>query len=177
MKSINQYINEKLILSKTKYNYHPQTKEELKDLMKQLIEERGYEGDFNDIDTSKIKDMRDLIPPRFNGDISKWNVSNVTDMESMFEDCTKFNVDLSEWDVSNVENMSWMFSNCNTFEGKGLENWDVSNVTNMKRMFANCDNLDIDKTFDWNPIKMVNMERMFVNVKKQFTKIPDWILL
>ena len=37
----------------------------------------------------------------FNGDISGWDVSNVTDMSFMFE-YSKFNGDISGWDVSNV---------------------------------------------------------------------------
>ena len=45
MKSLSQHINEKLVLNNNnkirKYNYHPKTKEELKELIKQLIEERG----------------------------------------------------------------------------------------------------------------------------------------
>lgn len=38
----------------------------------------------------------------FNGDLSKWNVSNVTDMTNTFYGCKAFNGDLSKWDVSNV---------------------------------------------------------------------------
>ena len=41
---------------------------------------------------------------KFNGDISEWNVSNVTSMAGMFKD-SKFNGDISEWDVSNVTDM------------------------------------------------------------------------
>ena len=64
MKEIVKFIKEGLkITSKTKvnerpkYNYHPKTNGELKNLIKQLIKERGNEGDFNDIDTSEITDM------------------------------------------------------------------------------------------------------------------------
>ena len=46
------------------------------------------------------------------GDISKWNVPNVMDMDFMFYDCKTFNQDLSDWDVSNVKNISGMFNNC-----------------------------------------------------------------
>lgn len=35
----------------------------------------------------------------FNGDISKWDVSNVENMNSMFEE-SSFNGDISKWDVS-----------------------------------------------------------------------------
>ena len=47
----------------------------------------------------------------FNQDISKWDVSNVTNMISMFHGSV-FNSDISKWDVSNVRNMKAMFDNC-----------------------------------------------------------------
>ena len=47
---------------------------------------------------------------QFNGDISNWDVSNVTDMTWMFRD-SQFNGDISKWDVSNVTQMFEMFNN------------------------------------------------------------------
>ena len=92
MKEIVKFIKEGLkITSKTKVNEynHPKTKKELQDLLKQLIKERGNEGDFNDIDTSEITDMSDLfsIMDKFNGDISNWNVSNVKNNHKIFYNC------------------------------------------------------------------------------------------
>ena len=40
----------------------------------------------------------------FNGDISKWNVSSVINMDGLFSE-TDFNGDISNWDVSNVISM------------------------------------------------------------------------
>ena len=50
---------------------------------------------------------------KFDGDISDWNVSNVTDMSHMFTECeyTGNNGDIFDWNVSNVTNMSAMFAN------------------------------------------------------------------
>ena len=93
MKEIVKFIKEGLkITSKTKvdkYNYDPKTKKELQDLLKQLVEERGNEGDFNDINTSKITDMTDLFDNinKFNGDISNWDVSNVKNNKEIFYNC------------------------------------------------------------------------------------------
>ena len=42
--------------------------------------------------------------------IEFWNVSNVTDMSSMFSH-SDFNQDICSWDVSNVTDMSYMFMN------------------------------------------------------------------
>ena len=114
MKSLTTYITEKMIYNKSnslrKYNYHPETKEELQDIINQLIEERGNEGDFNDIDTSNITDMSELFQDMedFNGDISNWDVSNVKNMFNMF--CkSKFNGDISKWKVAEDTDLEYMF--------------------------------------------------------------------
>ena len=46
----------------------------------------------------------------FNGDISTWDVSSVTDMSYMFNYATSFNQDISGWDVSSVTDMAYMFN-------------------------------------------------------------------
>ena len=48
---------------------------------------------------------------KFNGDISKWNVSNVIDLKYMFSH-SKFNGDISNWNVSNVITNVNMFNDC-----------------------------------------------------------------
>ena len=45
----------------------------------------------------------------FNGDLSAWNTSKVTNMNDMFYVALKFNGDLSAWDTSKVTNMNKMF--------------------------------------------------------------------
>ena len=81
-------------------------------LLDKLIKERGLEGDFNDINTSKITDMSCLFTfsrPNFNGDISKWDVSNVENMNNMFYGCHEFDCNLNNWNVKKVKNMQYMF--------------------------------------------------------------------
>ena len=118
MKSLTTYITEKIKISSDdldrSYNYFPQTKGELYDIIYQLLEERGNDGDFNDIDVSKITDMSELFEGMkdFNGDISKWNVSNVKYMERMFRGCRSFNQDISNWLLNNDTFTKQMFENC-----------------------------------------------------------------
>ena len=45
----------------------------------------------------------------FNGDLSSWDVSSVTNMTNMFSYATSFNGDISSWDVSSVTNMRVCF--------------------------------------------------------------------
>ena len=47
----------------------------------------------------------------FNGNISKRDVSIVTDMHGMFREAKSLNGDISMWDVSSVTNMMSMFDN------------------------------------------------------------------
>ena len=60
------------------YSCQPKNKYELKKIITDRISKEGFKCDLNDIDTSLIDDMSGLfIRLDFNGDISKWNVSNV----------------------------------------------------------------------------------------------------
>ena len=68
------------------------------------------------------------------GDISNWDVSNVTNMRWMFYRAHSFNQPLNNWNVSNVTNMMYMFNNAHSFN-QPLNNWNVSNVENMLGMF------------------------------------------
>ena len=89
MKNLKDIIVERLHINKdttNHYNYHPTTRDELKELVGKLIKERGNDADLNDIDTSEIKDMyRMFYGSEFNGDISEWDVSIVTDIRHMFD--------------------------------------------------------------------------------------------
>ena len=148
MKHIKIYINEKLhVTTKShlhRYTCQPKTKDELKEIIIQRIKDDGPECDLNDIDVSQITNMENLfnafdkeIFKNFNGDISRWNVSNVKNMGWMFWECKKFNCDISDWDVSNVEKMISMFYDCEKFNCD-LSQWDVSNVKDMRYTFNNC---------------------------------------
>ena len=138
MRSLVHYIQEKLVIKKNKYKYFPETKKELKEIIEKRIKDEGNEVDLNDIDVSKITDMSDLfVGTDFNGDISNWNTSNVTDMSFMFYDCESFKQDISDWDVSNVTNMNYMFYKCTNFN-TDISDWDVSNVKFLYDIFLYC---------------------------------------
>lgn len=76
-------------------------------------------------------------------DISSWDVSNVTNMRSMFHDANIFNQDIGNWDVSNATNMRMMFLGASAFD-QDIGGWDVSNVTDMNQMFGSCTSFDQD---------------------------------
>jgi len=48
------------------------------------------------------------MPVSSDDDLEGWNVSGVTTMRSMFEDCEAMMGKIEKWDVSNVEDMALM---------------------------------------------------------------------
>ena len=59
---------------------------------------------------------------KFDGDISNWDVSNVTSMAAMFA-YSEFTGDISKWDVSKVTNMREMFNSSKLKKLNKLPNW------------------------------------------------------
>jgi surface protein len=73
----------------------------------------SYLDDFSATNAPNLSVMTDMSSmfygTQFNGDISNWDVSNITNMADMFRQANNFNQDLSEWDISNVTNTVDMF--------------------------------------------------------------------
>ena len=102
----------------------------------------SFEGDISQWDVSNVTVMSNMfdVAQSFNGDISSWNISNVEYMRGMFWNAHSFNQDISNWNVSNVRDMFKMFLNAQSFD-QDISNWDVSNVTNMEEMFNGTNSL------------------------------------
>ncbi len=112
----------------------PKTKTALITAIREEIKRQGSRADLNCIDTSAIRNMRELFSKfkTFNGDISEWDVSHVTDMADMFNG-SDFDGDISKWDVCNVKDMTEMFSH-SRFSGD-ISGWNVDNVEYFFPMF------------------------------------------
>ena len=150
MKSLISVINEKLVLNKhiySNFKYQPQDKKELMEIIWQRCEELGTKDiDLNDIDVSMIVDMSEV----FAGYAAIGQLGNMNALRS---------IDISKWDVSGVTNMESMFENQYELESIGdVSKWNVSNVTNMNSMFKDCEMLVCDIS-DWKFNKNVNMNR------------------
>jgi surface protein len=82
--------------------------------------------DVSKVCTSKITNMNYMFSSsQFNGDISNWDVSSVTNMGGMFIGSDNFNQDLSNWNVLNV-------TQCNGFS-TNTPQWTLP-----KPNFTNC---------------------------------------
>jgi uncharacterized protein (TIGR02145 family) len=108
----------------------------------------------------------------FDGNLSSWDVSNVTDMSRMFMYASSFDGNLSSWDVSNVTDMSWMFNHASSFN-QPVENWDVSNVTDMSWMFDEASSFN-QTIGDWDVSNVIDMYKMFNRAVAFNQDISNW---
>ena len=95
-------------------------------------------------------------------DLSSFNTSVVTNMESMFSSCSSLtSLDLSSFNTSAVTDMRWMFNRCSSLTSLDLSPFNTSAVTGMYSMFSYCSsltNLDVS-SFDTKSV--TNMSYMF----------------
>ena len=80
-------------------------------------------------------------------DLSKLDVSNVSDMSKMFQNDDKLTTitGVEGWDTGRLIDMSGAFWGCSSLtEISGIEKWDVKNVRDVSYMFYNCQKLKAD---------------------------------
>ena len=127
--------------------------------------------------SDSLVDMSGLFKrnSQFNEDISRWDVSKVTNMAEMFHSATSFNRNIRDWDVSEVRNMNSMFYGATAFEGTGIGNWKekTSNVLIMSRMFQGASSFDQD-IGGWDVGKVRDMIDMFHGATAFNGNIGDW---
>jgi hypothetical protein len=116
--------------------------------------------DWKDFPVQHLTDISYLFETwQFNEPIEHFDVSNIVNMRSLFEENEIFNQPLNGWDVSNVKNMRAMFSGAVEFN-QPLNSWDVSNVEDMCNMFCAAYNFD-QNLGAWDISNAPDMEDMF----------------
>lgn len=112
--------------------------------------------------------------------ISLWDTTNVTSMNTVFGLATSFNQPLNSWNVSNVTTMIGMFSRAYAFN-QPLNSWNVSNVTNMKAMFSGIYNTSSATytTFNqdissWDTSNVTDISYMFLCNNQFNQNISSW---
>ena len=125
-------------------------------------------GDLSNWDTSKVRSMRSMFEGTTKlksiGQIGRWNVGNVQEMNDMFAQAgLAGNLDLSKWNVSKVTNMHGFMYDARYLQNIGnLANWNTANMTDMSQMFNSMWNLQyLGDLTNWNTAKVRSMQGMF----------------
>ena len=188
MKTLNQYIQEKLIINRDYRDvniYRPKSFDKLRNIIEYRYKKLGPGTkenpiDFNDVDVSNIDSFCDKNIGIFEKtkfkyiDISYWDVSNVYSMRHMFYRCKELESvgDISKWNVSKVRFMAFMFSECKKIN-QDLSEWNVSNVTDMNYMFWECGSFNQDLS-KWNVSNVIDMSNMFSDCTSFNQDLSNW---
>ena len=111
--------------------------------------------------------------------ITSWNVRKVTNTEGMLQGTPITSLDLSAWNADSLTNMQYMFEYCTKLTNLDLSGWNTSNVTDMYALFDNCTSLAGLKLGDrWNMGNVTDTTWMFSGDRKLASTIarivPDW---
>ena len=184
MKSLNQYIIEKILINKnSKLN---KVKVESKDQLQSIIRERYNNNksfiDLTDIDISELNNLWGIFG-KLNTvevvDISGWDTSNVITMDCMFIQCKKLKkiIGIENLDVSKLENATSMFSHCEKLVELDLTNWNPILLKNAWNMFSYCSNLKIIENIEnWQLPNIKSVRQMFYKCAKLDVDLSNWDL-
>lgn len=90
--------------------------------------------------------------------------SSVTDLRSMFKDCTSLTeLDLSGSNAENVKDMGEMFYGCRALSKLDLTDFKTGQVTTMENMFCICSTLETLDVSSFNTENVTTMLGMFNN--------------
>ena len=184
MKSLNQYIIEKILINKSSKLY--KIKVESKDQLKSIIWER-YINNISfvyssDIDVSELDDLSSIFELLNNlevVDISGWDTSNVIYMNDMFVECENIKkiIGIENLDVSKLRCANSMFYGCKNLVELDLTNWNTMSLQKASYMFYNCSNLKMIKNIEnWQLPNIKNVYRMFYRCTKLDVDLSNWDL-
>lgn len=170
MKTINQYISEKLKITKKNTKNNIVIVNTLEDLKKEIktriISDNNEELDLSNISLSENITSLDLLFANNMKikkiDVTGWDVSSVKSMSEMFYTCTSLEevIGLDTWDTSSCESFRRMFYDCNNLTMCDVERWNIESLKDCGYMFKNCNKLALDLT-SWNlsKVKHIQMNR------------------
>ena len=184
MKSLNQYIIEKILINKSsKFN---KIKVESPDQLLSIIRERYNKNksfiDLTDIDVSELDDLSCIFIMLDNVevvDISGWDTSNVTTMGYMFSQCSKLKkiIGIENLDVSKLENANNMFFCCKKLVELDLTKWNPVSLQYTRQMFYECSNIKIIKNIEnWQLPNIKDVSYMFCDCAKLDVDLSNWDL-
>ena len=103
-------------------------------------------------------------------DLSNFDFSHVTNMNSMFQECTYLKkITFGNIDTSSVSSMEYLFSKCNALTSIDVSKFDTSLVTTFQGMFERCKALKIIDASNFQTSNALTMFDMFAYCDKLVT--------
>lgn len=132
-----------------------------------------FEDDGSNIFTGQVTDTNQLFArTNFSGDISYWDMRNVTSTAMMFAQSTSFNGDISGWKLDSLVDASGTFWYASNFN-QDISNWNVDAVIEMDSMFEGATNFNQDLS-GWNTSSVTDMGYMFSEASSFNQDLSGW---
>ena len=184
MKSLNQYIIEKILINKSsKFNkIIAESKEQLQSIIQERYNNNKSFIDLTDIDISGLNDLLGVFFKLYNMeyvDISGWDTSNVRDMDAMFSQCKNLKniIGIENLDVSKLKDANSMFYGCENLVELDLTKWNPVSLQYASYMFTRCSNLKIIKNIEnWQLPNIMDVSSMFHDCTKLDVDLSNWDL-
>ena len=142
--------------------------------MSEVFKNRTKSSNISSWDTSIVTNMNSMFESSFlgvNHEMNLWDVSKVVDMSSMFS-FSNFNGYIYAWDTSSVTDMNEMFLSVTEFN-QSIANWNTSSVTDMSLMFYNAISFNQNLS-SWDTSNVTIMTQMFYNAQSFNQSIANW---
>ena len=186
MKSLNEYIIEKILINKGSKFINNKIKVKSREQLQSIILERYNNNssfvDLSDIDISELDDLTSIFYGLYEMevvDISGWDTSNVTIMDYTFSRCKKLKkiIGIENLDVSKLRCANCMFSYCEKLVELDLTNWNPISLQKTRYMFYDCLNLKIIKNIEnWQLTNIKDVSYMFYDCAKLDINLSNWDL-
>jgi surface protein len=128
-----------------------------------------------DWDVSKVTDISAIFQncTLFNQDISKWDTRSLNWIPSAFQNARNFNANISFWNTSSInQSMSSTFEGATSFN-KDLNRWDTSSVPSFISTFRNA-TLFNGNVSTWNTSSATSLQQMFDGATNFNGNISTW---
>ncbi|EKN4567840.1 DUF285 domain-containing protein [Vibrio parahaemolyticus] len=119
-------------------------------------------------------ELRHLAKYHEDYDLTKLDVSQISDFYGIFADCKTFNQDISNWDVSNGEDFGGMFFGARNFN-QDISNWDVSKGADFEGMFEDAVSFNCDLK-KWRIRNDAETGFMFADTNFCLSKTPETLV-
>lgn len=144
----------------------------------------GFAGcenmEYNATDVPNLTNVTDMasmfiVCRNFNGNINNWDVSNVTSMSALFGAASIYNQPLDNWNVGNVTTMNFMFSQASEFN-QNINNWNTGSVIDFARMFRQTTVFN-QPLNNWNVSSALDMSQMFERTDDFNQPLNSWLVV
>lgn len=136
----------------------------------------NFDGDLSGWDVSNVTNMQSMFVTAlsFSGKgLETWNVESLTNAYAMFHIAESFNGEIDNWDVRNLSDVIYMFSQAYAFN-RDLGSWELNKVKDMTYMFENATSFEGSGLKNWDVSGVTNMERMFGHALSFSENISGW---